>query len=399
MKKIVMTLVCMLLSISIGSSAFATTIEADRLYYQPNRLSKQRYQTEQTILLQQDALSACALFDKNLPVDENGQIIYPDSYAGRYIDDNGHLIIQVASSDFTPYEYLKDTYPIVELNKVEYSKSFLDNIFEEYKKTCSENEEDYFSAYVDIKTNRVVVEVDDETLSRKSEIKSNLPIVYKVGAPMMATSKTIHSGDKLLNKKSNSLSDINKQVYFSAGTSVTYGGKQAFVTCGHTMEVGDKIYSGLTRVGTVAFARFANNSMGDFGIVTMEGNHTADAHFTLKGTQYANNGAMNQVEIGQVVEKDTENSGYASFEVTATNVSECIGGSDEGNVVVNNMTKAVITEGTVQSGDSGTGIFSQFANDEKYYFCGVLSGYGEKTGKIVFTPVWIITLECSLVTD
>ncbi len=73
--------------------------------------------------LQDDALEACAFFDNSLPVDDNGEVIYPDSYAGRYIDSNNHLIIQVASSDFSPYNFLFDN-PIVEFNQVQYSKKY-----------------------------------------------------------------------------------------------------------------------------------------------------------------------------------------------------------------------------------------------------------------------------------
>lgn len=210
MKKILTTLVCILLSVSVSSSAFATTIEADRLYYQTNQLSEQIYQVEQAMFLQQDALSACALFDENLPVAKNGHIIYPDSYAGRYIDDNGHLIIQVASSDFTPYEYLQDTYSIVEFKQVEYSTMYLEELIEDYIQAG----ERFFNIYADTKLNKVVVEVDEETLTRKSNIRSNLPIIYKEGAPSDAVSKTISSGDLLTNKTSDPLLNINSYVNF-----------------------------------------------------------------------------------------------------------------------------------------------------------------------------------------
>ncbi len=391
MKKIIMTLVCMLLSISVSSSAFATTIEADRLYDQANQLSKQIYQIEQAMLLQQDALSACALFDKNLPIAKNGQIIYPDSYAGRYIDDDGHLIIQVASSDFTPYEYLQDIYSIVEFKEVEYSTKHLEELIEEYMQTG----ERFLSIYADTKLNKVVVEVDAETLTHKSNVRSNLPIIYKKGSASKAVSKTISSGDLLTNKRSNSLFDINNHIKFSAGFGATYNSSNALIACGHGMNVGDKIYSGLTHIGTVEYVSFSNYCEGDFSIIRMEGNNTVDNKISVGNKEYEYSGTTLPV-VGMQIVKETENSGYCAFKISEVDVCQAIYINDTDYVIIKGQTNADRILGVVQPGDSG-GVF--WKDDKgRYFSVGIISGWNDHESFVAITPTWRITFfgNCSI---
>lgn len=350
--------------------------------------------------LQDDALEACALFDSNLFVDEKGQPIYPDSYAGRYIDDNGHLIIQIASSDFTPYEYLRKIYPIVEFNQVKYSKNDLDNILSDYWDTYGYNDENVFSAYVDIKLNEVVIEVDEGYSRLEPQSNNALPITFKEGSAQIATAaKTVHSGDKVVNKKSDSIFD--EKINFSVGIGAKYKGKNAMVACGHGMEVGDKIYSGLTHIGTVSNVSFSDNCFGDFSIITMEGNHTADGQSKDGTTTFVNHGVINNMDVGTIVMNYTENSGFALAEITQGSVvSKVI--AEEGSyteeakyVSIKGQARAKIISGEVIYGDSGGGVFHKF-RDGRYYFMGVISSKNKYTNEMDFTPPLWITFECSV---
>ena len=297
MKKIpaILTSIILSISISANSSAYAALADSNNVDEQVFELSRQIYQAEQAMALQDDALEACTFFDNSLPVDNNGEIIYTDSYAGRFIDSNNHLIIQVASSDFSPYNFLCDKYPIVEFNQVQYSKNYLENLLDDYLNTYSDNESVY-SAYVDIKSNRAVVEIDDRSISLLSENTDNLPIIFKAGSPLIATAKTIHCGDELRNHKTGTF--VSKYSTYSAGIGGRYNGKKAIISAGHGMEVGDKIYSGWTHIGTVAYVQCEEGKPGDFSIITMEGNHTSDAQSKDGTVSFVSHGVFNTPEIG-----------------------------------------------------------------------------------------------------
>ena len=130
-----------------------------------------------------DADYAAQLFQSTLETDENGQFIYPDSYGGMYIDVD-RLVFQVAAEDFSEYSYLTDEYDCVKFVQVEYSWNYLTKLRDEYYDTYDKDVDTVYSGYVDVYLNRAVIEVDAETLSRKS-FDENSPLIFKEGSPII----------------------------------------------------------------------------------------------------------------------------------------------------------------------------------------------------------------------
>lgn len=162
--------------------------------------------------------------------------------AGNFIDDEVNLIIQVSSDDFSEYQYLKDSYPCVKLNRIEYSKDYLKKVLDECLAKYDENVDKFYRAYIDVRSNCAVIEVDEQTLSLKTTNDDSSPLVFKLGSPTYVCSTDITSGDLLTNKRSNFISDLFNHVNFSAGIGMTtFAGKDAIAACRHKMKVNNKI--------------------------------------------------------------------------------------------------------------------------------------------------------------
>ncbi len=138
--------------------------------------------------IQREAVAANAFFESNLRVDGEGELVHPKSFAGDYIDNEGNLIIQISSDDFSEYQYLRDKFLCVKFNRVKYSKEYLRNILDEYLDTCIDNGETLYRAYVDVELNRAVIEADEHTFSHKLTNDENSPFLFKIGSPIYALS-------------------------------------------------------------------------------------------------------------------------------------------------------------------------------------------------------------------
>lgn len=397
MKKFFKIGICMLLCICFSLSASAATAESSQTDMQ-NFIS----QLDEMTRIQQDAVAANALFESKLVVDKSGELVYPESFAGDFINDEGNLIIQVSSKDFSEYQYLKDKYPCVQFNRVEYSYSYLKEILDECLETYDENVDTFFRAYIDVKLNRAVVEVDEETLSHRMLGSENSPLVYKLGSPIYICSSSITGGDFLYNKTS--------RVYFSAGIGMTTSaGKDAIAACGHGMKVNDKIYLGNTQIGTVTSVSFSNYAKGDYSIITL--NENADSTYNLYGRLTDYNDGLYQVSQnmgtyepcrGEYVYKCTKNSGVAGFVIEQLDV-RCYTknpyDSSASTIIIDGQTMAGlmndkflgITGSSVKPGDSGSSVFYHCDGQDSLtsgdYVCGVISTYDTDTLTLGFTPV------------
>ncbi len=126
------------------------------------------------------------LFLSKLSKDTDGEYIYPDNYAGTYMEyDNngdGFYVFAVVGDDFSDYQYIKDAFPETEFRTAEYSYNYLLKVRDDYSKTAKNNSEKIYSIGIDTEANRVVVTVDKETLASKLE-DGNSPIVFETGSP------------------------------------------------------------------------------------------------------------------------------------------------------------------------------------------------------------------------
>ncbi|MCH5209200.1 MAG: hypothetical protein J1F04_09960 [Oscillospiraceae bacterium] len=128
-----------------------------------------------------EVMRAEDFFFSTLVLDEEKGYIYPNTFGGMYVDGD-NLIFQVAAEDFTEYQYLRDKYPYVVFQQVEYSNNYLQGLIDEYLATYDKNTEMVYMAYVDVILNRAVIRVDEETLLRKATGEKS-PLVFVLGSP------------------------------------------------------------------------------------------------------------------------------------------------------------------------------------------------------------------------
>ena len=359
--------------------------------------------------IQREAVAANAFFESNLRVDGEGELVYPKSFAGDYIDNEGNLIIQISSDDFSEYQYLRDKFSCVKFNRVKYSKEYLRNILDEYLDTCIDNGETLYRAYVDVELNRAVIEADEHTFSHKLTNDEKSPFLFKIGSPIYALSSletnpesatssiSVTSGDLLTNKKS-----FFGQRLFSAGIGmINSAGKDIIISCGHGKEVNDKIYFGNTYIGDVTRVSFSDGALGDYSVITLNAN--ASSTYNLYGidsnsetntyTISQNKGVYAPIK-GEYVFKCTKNSGVAAFKVETVDVDVFVySNSDMSETVeIKGQTAAGLMDAqfmgisgeTVKPGDSGSGIFSHsFSGD---YFSGIISSYDDSKCTLYYTP-------------
>lgn len=126
------------------------------------------------------AAGAEDLFLGTLKRAPNGGYSYPDTYGGMYVDKD-KLVFQATSEDFSEYQYLQDAYPNVTFQHVEYSYNSLQKMIDDYLETYDSNTEQIYMAYVDVMTNRAVIEVDETTFSQKTPDDKS-PLVFVIGS-------------------------------------------------------------------------------------------------------------------------------------------------------------------------------------------------------------------------
>lgn len=174
MKKIIFVLALLL---TVSGVIFGITLNANSSKPAPNgEIIRQPIKEG---LDRQNAYAASIYFSSCLSTDEDGQLVYPDTYGGQYKDDDGHFVIRVTTSDLSEYLFLQEEFPCIVFEQVKYPYNYLKKLLDEYLRTIDPRTETVNSGRVDILKNRVVIGVDEKTLSQKTNDPDS-PIEYEL---------------------------------------------------------------------------------------------------------------------------------------------------------------------------------------------------------------------------
>ena len=218
--------------------------------------------------------------------DEMGMPIYPDEYAGAYIED-GKLMIQLADNseniqnkyvllcgDSDKIDFIEAEYSMNELLSYEsYVKDMLDDGYDVIRFGVCEKE-NIFEIIVNVNADAPVASL---SVQEKDSIELPIKIMYQ--EPIISCAE-MWGGDELRNE--------DTEGTMSVGICGSYDGKNALLTCGHGNEqVGiiSKRYPYIayfsSRIGQVSYQRANTSSnaqgvetLGDFAIVTLNSNAT-----------------------------------------------------------------------------------------------------------------------------
>ncbi len=180
MKKIILASVFIIFSVFFDISGCAAPTESVQT-------GQDRTLKPQPIEEGVDRKSATAAFNylySCFSSDKNGTRVFPNTYGGKYFPDgNKQLVIQLTMSDPSEYLFIQEEFPCVVFEQVKFSYNYLDELLREYLNTFDSKSEIVYSGEVDMRNNRAVIKVDEETLSRKTNDPDS-PIVFKLGFPI-----------------------------------------------------------------------------------------------------------------------------------------------------------------------------------------------------------------------
>lgn len=308
--------------------------------------------------------------------DWNETYIYPDDFAGDFIDyDTLHVqVTDEATIDY--YKGLLSEYSdAVVYDIVDYSYN---ELFGEAENFVASIDEDYgvVSFGVDVTQNKGLVDViatDYEALTLNIEkSKQNISeklIIMPQENYIQSTATSLVAGSPISYNGSN----------FTLGGSGTYNGNTAFVSCGHAVVQGGTVKSGGTTIGTVAVKQYANRQYGDYSIITANSGYTSTSRvFTANGNVTNFRGYLNNPAVGTYVYRYGNVTGQAYCEIKRTNLTVLA----DNTYNIYGMTEAKLITGTDAKGNSGGPV----RNDD--YFCGVQHGDDNANNPtyIYFTP-------------
>ena len=307
--------------------------------------------------------------------DWNETYIYPDDFAGDFID---YDTLHVQVTDETAIDYYKDLLSeysdAVVYDIVDYSYNELQQFTQNYAEEL-EHEYEIISYCVDVKNNQCEIDV------LRTDFAEVLALTNDIAT---YDGNNINISVEAIDNYQDEVSIIagNPIKYPTAGTvtlggSGSYNGATAFLSCGHGTSVGEQISFGNSTIGTVTINQNlgAGNRYGDYSIITATSGYTATSSvLTSGGGATSFNGYMLNPAVGTYVYKYGRVSGQAYCEVTKTNVTVSNG--------TLGLTKAKIITGSSTGGDSG----GPYRCDRE--FCGVHKGSSTSgsTQYVYFTP-------------
>ncbi len=216
---------------------------------------------------QQQALEAYQNLWNSFPKDELGEPIYPEDYAGAYLDDDGNLIIQL--TEVIPAAENLYNLRCVDTEKVRFREAAysVNELlgFETYVQDYIDAGYEVVTSGISVTNNRFEISLNEDMArftgpSRTMAARAaGAPIALSYQEPVKATAD-IKGGD--------SISLEGGSFGATLGVCGTYNGAPAILTCGHGFSNNNYIqYSG-QRLGQIVYAR-ANTSPAEHGIYSL----------------------------------------------------------------------------------------------------------------------------------
>lgn len=338
------------------------------------------------MLSQENALFASEALMKAFGSDENGTVVYPDDYAGSWIDNDVLIISLTDISNETKAKYddwIGEYAEYVQYEKAEFSYNYLKSKEESIVENLEEENNIEIVGYtVSQRDNEVVVEVEaDNSVSRslntlEEDIVDGIPVsIVEVSDAELAYN--LYGG--------NGISNLSTGASFTLSCCGTYNGSSTVLTCGHdsSQAVGQSIKdvsSGRT-IGSIVYRRYSSGGYGDFEIVSVANSSFTTTNRVLTGDSLI--GSIYYPSVGTTVKFFGSSTGRVCYgTVTETGVTR----SYANGINIKGLTKVEITSGSVTQGDSGAPFV--IAGSDGTRFGGLLHGYSTSLTKVYvyFTP-------------
>jgi hypothetical protein len=411
-KNFLKKLLCLILIVAMGFSMNIPIAAANE------ELPDDSASTPAIYLEQAEALEAYSVLYSTFSVDNDGYVTYPDDYAGAWIKDN-KLFIAIASpanaktidvADSNKYKDLLSDYDCVVYKTVEHSLYELDairhSVFDDLK-----DEYSVISHYVDVEENKIslgFLEYEEssvlnslETLATETNALSRILSNIDTDIDFNFSDLFILRKDELIDAEASLYGgmEINRGSSSGPGRSIgvcgtftTSGGTthNGIVTAGHNLAVSgtnQTLYRGGSEFGKVSLLMWQDGASGDWASVRLTNSDTLTNKIYGSSTGFTRNitGTLDDLPKGTALMKFGFSSGYAEATVDAQDETRI----DGSGYTINGLTRATLTSGTSDGGDSGGPYYTQSsAGGNSYNFVGIHWGSNAPSGgsSILFTP-------------
>ncbi len=375
-------LLCLLFSTGIGEVSAQESTEKLIGFGMQDFEDEIPLEVREAMIKQVDALNNYQNLMEEFTDDITGNVIYPEEYAGAYIDA-GELVIQLVDDSPEIQEKYKEWCESEEklsFNEVAYSLNDLLE-YEPYVRDMVECGYDVIGYGICEKDNTFEISLDSASrsgqeinlFSMAEDDTSPVRITYEDRATACAT---MRGGDGITNGEGHS---------FSIGICGTYNGQKALLTCGHGNEIWGNtlsVYYSNSEIGEVSYQR-ANtssletgvNSLGDFAIVTLN-NDVTITNDMIGGREII--GTYSSIPEGTTIYKYGQSTGLSYGTVTRAAINTAFEYHNEGSTMiyyVRGLYKSSLqkSDGTspISGGDSGGPVF--LYNGTGYVLHGIVS--------------------------
>lgn len=373
---LVFTLLC-------GQSVYATVeVEDESFLY------------EKAIQLQEKAVAAYQLLDQAFDHDSLGYTLFPDDYAGSFIEGDKLVLLLTDTSAMTTNKYrawAKEYADYLVFKDALYSYNEMQKCSDSIAQVVANNGYTVTQYYVSETSNEIVICVQktaatDDLLERKLYTEFSVPVRIEEAESTTTTTTNLRGGNKIVNSISST-----QWIEMTLSCCGTYGGYKAILTCGHGgQSAGDtiKYYSNTgSTIGTVNYHRYYNNGTGDFEIIKVTNTSIFDTTNKITSS-YSVTGTLSDPPVNTVLKyysRTTSSFGYGG--VNNRNITV----NADGTHTIKGLTRIKVISGSCQPGDSGGPFFQETSSGVNY--CGVIHGKNTIGGYlyVFFTPYTHIT--------
>ena len=335
--------------------------------------------TQQIIEQQKNAVVAYQELMEHIETLEGNNYIYPDTYAGAYIDDSNKLCVSLTNcSEETISQYREyfSTPEVVYFKDAEYSYNELSDIMY----SVSDAIANVSCVYVDEYTNVVKVGVSSNVRSIDNTY-SDMPVEWYYQEPIPAAASLV--GGKGITVGGSG---------YTVGVCGTFDGEDAVLFCGHGVELNEtlKVSGTSTPFATVTVQHFENESFFDYAIATINSNATVTmtnkVYNTSSNPSYESTPATTitsqmttKTPVGTIICKYGNVSEFGTGEVTSRNCSWT--DSKSGMTAHGMILCDALNDSYIAGGDSGGPVYVG------HVFHGTISGGSPTSGTIVYSPI------------
>ncbi len=359
-----------------------------------NDSNKMQYSEDYLVKLERNELAAkkANMIESKFIKNKLGEVIYPDYIGGLYIDSNDNLTIQVVeqnipNSQNETYESIINIDENSKIEYVDYSYEELNELNDTILNNFLGKIDNLTGLYVDVVSNRVVVELEDLTDEKIEEFKKNV-----IDSPMISFNKTTifelistaSPGGSFISTKGQQQCSYGYRAKLSTGQT-------GIVTAAHCLKSSGDSIPGIgtlrsyQNIGELDAAFVTNNSGATLSNIII----VPSLGITITLSANVNSSPV----AGQSISKYGRSTGLTSGTITTTNYSYT---DSETNISYTKQIRAAMVS---TNGDSGGPAFQQSgSNSSNATIVGIMHASGKYTSESLITQASLINQHFALST-